>query len=193
MKSLYSVRNVDVYKEEMMTNLEKVLSQYAAYHLDHKNIISHFIGIPLIVFSVMCLTARAGVMLGGVELTLALVLLIASVIYYLRLDLIFGVMMLIIFAVMYPFAYLIAQLNMTAWLMIGIGIFVIGWIIQFIGHFYEKKKPAFVDDLIGLAIGPLFVLAEAVFLLGFRKDIEKRMLDEAHKQRQAMDAHAVQV
>ncbi len=44
-----------------------------------------------------------------------------------------------------------------------------------------------MDDVIGLAIGPLFVLAEMVFMLGFRKDIEQRMLDEARKQRAAMD------
>ncbi len=52
-----------------------------------------------------------------------------------------------------------------SWLIWSVGIFVVGWIIQFIGHYYEKKKPAFMDDVIGLAIGPLFVLAEFVFLL----------------------------
>ncbi len=55
------------------------------------------------------------------------------------------------------------------------------------------KKPAFMDDVIGLAIGPLFVLAEMVFMLGFRKDIEQRMLDEARKQRAAMDNKHVSV
>ena len=44
-----------------------------------------------------------------------------------------------------------------------------------------------MDDVIGLAIGPLFVLSEMVFMLGFRKDIEQRMLDEARKQRATMD------
>lgn len=39
-----------------MTKLEQLLSQYAAYHLDQKNIYTHFVGIPLIVFSIMCLT-----------------------------------------------------------------------------------------------------------------------------------------
>lgn len=33
-----------------MTNLERLLSQYAAYHLDRNNIVTHFVGIPLIVF-----------------------------------------------------------------------------------------------------------------------------------------------
>ena len=64
-----------------MTKLEQLLSQYAAYHLDHKNILTHFVGIPLIVFAIVCLTARAGVVLSGMELTLALVILIASGMY----------------------------------------------------------------------------------------------------------------
>lgn len=174
-----------------MTKLEQLLSQYAAYHLDQKNIYTHFIGIPLIVFSIICLTARAGVIISGVELTLALGLLLASTLYYLSLDRIFGLIMLLIYALAYPFAYRIAQLDTAVWLSLSIGIFVVGWVFQFVGHFYEKKKPAFMDDVIGLAIGPLFVLAEMVFMLGFRKELEQRMLAEARKQRAAMDATTV--
>lgn len=57
-----------------MSNLEQQLSKYAAYHLNHKNILTHFIGIPLIVFSILCLTAKAGVDIGSFKLTLAIVL-----------------------------------------------------------------------------------------------------------------------
>ena len=53
----------------------------------------------------------------------------------------------------------------------GIGLFVVGWLIQFIGHYYEGKKPAFVDDIMGLIIGPLFVVAEVVFALGLRASV----------------------
>ena len=175
-----------------MSNLEQKLSQYAAYHLNHQNILTHFVGIPLIVFSIMCLTARAGLMISGFELTLALLLIIASVIYYLSLDKIFGLIMLLVFAVTYPLALMIAKMSLMSWLIWSVGIFVVGWIIQFIGHYYEKKKPAFMDDVIGLAIGPLFVLAEFVFLLGFRKELEQRMLTEARRQRAEMDAKSLQ-
>ncbi len=176
-----------------MTKLEQLLSQYAAYHLDQKNIYTHFIGIPMIVFSIICLTARAGVIIPGGELTLALILLLASCIYYFSLDRIFGLIMLVIYAIAYPFAYKIAQLDTTSWLGLSIGIFVVGWVFQFVGHFYEKKKPAFTDDIIGLAIGPLFVLAEMVFMLGFRKELEQRIQEEARKQRVAMDTKNVNV
>lgn len=170
-----------------MTNLERLLSQYAAYHLDQKNIVTHFVGIPLIVFSILCLTARAGVEISGVSVTLALILIVLSAIYYISLDKFFGILMLIIFIAAYPLAVKIAVLPMWSWLGASIGIFVVGWVFQFVGHYFEKKKPAFVDDLIGLAIGPLFVLAEFVFLLGFRKQLHQRILKEAQMKRAEMD------
>ena len=87
-----------------MSNLEQQLSKYAAYHLNHKNILTHFIGIPLIVFSILCLTARAGIDIGNFKLTLAIVLIAMSSIYYLFLDKVFGLLMLIILAAVYPLA-----------------------------------------------------------------------------------------
>ncbi len=176
-----------------MTKLEKLLSQYAAYHLDRKNVLTHFIGIPLIVFAIICLTAKVGFVVAGFPVTLALLLIVVSVIYYLSLDLIFGVVMAAIFAIAYPYALIITEMSITHWLTFSISTFVIGWIFQFIGHFYEKKKPAFMDDIVGLAVGPLFVLAELVFLIGLRKPLEERMLAEAKRLRLEMDGKSVKV
>ncbi|GFD75804.1 hypothetical protein ACI7YQ_13725 [Alteromonas marina] len=44
-----------------------------------------------------------------------------------------------------------------------------------VGHHFEGKKPAFVDDIMGLAIGPLFVLAELSFDLGLRKALKEEI------------------
>ena len=176
-----------------MTKLEQLLSQYAAYHLDHKYFLTHFVGIPLFVFSILCLTARAGFMLSGMELTLALGLIVVTSLYYFSLDRIFAFIMLIVLVAAYPLALKIAHLEFAAWLSLSIGIFVVGWVFQFIGHFYEKKKPAFMDDVVGLAVGPLFVLAEMVFMLGFRKELEQRMLDHAHILRAEMDAKSIHI
>ncbi len=172
-----------------MSNLEQELSKYAAYHLNHKNILTHFIGIPLIVFSILCLTARAGVDIGSFKITLAMVLIAASTIYYLLLDKIFGLIMLIILVAVYPLASQIAEFSLGQWLAASIGFFVVGWVFQFVGHYFEKKKPAFVDDVIGLAIGPLFVLAEFIFMLGFRKSLHARILQEARSKREMMDSN----
>ena len=68
--------------------------------------------------------------------------------------------------------------SVSAWLVWGVGFFVVGWLIQFVGHWYEGRKPAFADDIVGLLVGPLFVTAEAMFLLGWNKpllaEIERR-------------------
>jgi uncharacterized membrane protein YGL010W len=50
---------------------------------------------------------------------------------------------------------------------------VFGWILQFIGHGWEGKKPAFLDDVMGLAIGPLFVTAEAFFALRKKRELKE--------------------
>ena len=70
----------------------------------------------------------------------------------------------------------IAALDTGLWLAISVGIFLGGWVLQFIGHYYEGKKPAFVDDIMGLAIGPLFVLAEVSFELGCRQPLQQEVV-----------------
>lgn len=156
-----------------MKTIQENLSQYAAYHRDRRNIFTHFIGIPMIVLAVVILLSRPAYTLGGLPLSPAVWAVIASVIYYLMLDVRMGIVMGITYAAMLWVGTQIAPLATSIWLAWGIGLFVVGWIIQFIGHYFEGRKPAFMDDIMGLAIGPLFVAAELAFLLGLRKDLEK--------------------
>lgn len=149
------------------------LANYAAYHRDRRNIATHLIGVPMIVFAVVILLARPEVEVYGVHLTPAVAALVASGIYYLLLDVGLGLTLTAIIAAMTWVAGLIASQGMAIWLATGIGLFVVGWIIQFVGHYYEGRKPAFVDDLLGLLIGPLFVLAEIVFALNMRRSLLK--------------------
>jgi uncharacterized membrane protein YGL010W len=78
--------------------------------------------------------------------------------------------------------------NATGIVSIGIGLFILGWIIQFIGHYYEKAKPAFVDDLSQFAIGPLFLMAETYFALGLEKDLEDKITPLAIQKRKELTA-----
>lgn len=163
-----------------MKNLTEQLSQYAAYHRDRRNIVTHFVGIPMIVLAVAVLLARpAFAHWGGVAISPATVLTLAIVAYYLRLDLRLGGVMAALLGLALWLAQVAATQPTGVWLAVGVGLFVAGWVIQFIGHWYEGRKPAFVDDLVGLVIGPLFVVAEAGFLLGLRRtlqeDIEARV------------------
>ncbi len=168
------LRTVDI----AMKNFIEHLSSYAEYHRDSRNILTHLVGVPVIVFAVIVLLSRPAFEIAGLTLTPAIVGYVASIIFYLRLNVIFGILMAALMAAGIYGANSIAASSTTVWLSTGIGLFVGGWIVQFIGHHYEGKKPAFVDDLMGLLIGPLFVLAEVLFALGLfqslKSDIESR-------------------
>lgn len=155
-----------------MKSMIDQLANYAAYHRDRRNIWTHFIGIPMIMFSVVILLSRPFFgEVGSISLNPAIFAAIIVGLYYLRLDLRFGILMSLILALMVVLAYPIAEAGMNTWLGWGIGLFVVGWIIQAVGHIFEGRKPAFLDDLIGLIIGPLFVTVEIVCALGMRKEV----------------------
>lgn len=164
-----------------MKTLTEHLSQYALYHRDQRNIRTHYVGIPLIVVAIFGLLSLPLVSVAGIMLTPALLLFIATAIFYFRLDLRFGLVMLLVSGSCFALATLLAAQPFAIWLASSVGLFVVGWVLQFIGHYYEGKKPAFVDDIVGLFVGPLFVVAEIGFTLGLRKELQHEIEQRAGK------------
>ena len=154
-----------------MKSLVDHLSQYAAYHRDKRNILTHFVGIPLIVIAVAVLLSRP----QWAGISPAVFVMIASAVFYLRLDVRLGVLMTVLLGLAVWLGHSLAALSTGAWLSWGVGLFVIGWVIQFVGHYYEGRKPAFIDDVTGLIVGPLFVVVELFFLLGWRQDLQREI------------------
>lgn len=161
-----------------MKTLNQQLTQYAAYHRDKRNVFTHFIGIPMIVIAVAILLSRPAINLEGFLITPALLIVLIMQLYYLKLDIRFGLAMSFMLVPSLWVGHVLAGSNTTLWLGSGIGLFVVGWIIQFVGHVYEQRKPAFFDDVMGLAIGPLFVMAELAFLMGMRQDVQTAVESE---------------
>ncbi len=157
----------------MMKTLTENLIQYAAYHRNSKNIATHLVGIPMIVLAVVILLERVTFDLAGLPISLATVVVIALNIYYMKLDIKFGYAMSIFLLFCLWVAQQIAVQEFGTWLVFGLGLFILGWIIQFIGHYFEGRKPAFMDDIIGLLIGPLFVAAEIAFMFKWRLEIKQ--------------------
>ena len=58
----------------IMRTLEQHITQYAAYHRDRRNIATHFIGVPMIVFAVLLALTVPQVPMGEVRVSVALVM-----------------------------------------------------------------------------------------------------------------------
>lgn len=164
-----------------MQNATDLVAGYAAYHRDRRNIISHSVGVPVIVFAIGVLLARPSVAVGDWLLTPASVAFAGVAAWYLtRGDLVLGAVTSIAIAVLLLLGHRAAHVGgVLPWLTWGLGAFLVGWAIQFAGHWYEGRKPAFVDDLVSLLVGPMFVVAEALFEAGWNEpmqaEIERRV------------------
>ena len=148
------------------------LSNYASYHRDRRNIWTHFVGVPMIVLSIIILFSRHSYEFLGLQFSVATWILMAVVSVYFKLDFKLSVALIAFFSLCLVIGHSMAGLDFAMWLTIALGLFVLGWAFQFLGHYYEGKKPAFLDDVAGLLIGPLFVAAEAAFVMGLRKPLQ---------------------
>jgi uncharacterized membrane protein YGL010W len=156
----------------------ELLSQYAEYHRDRRNIATHFVGVPMIMFGALVLLSRPAFEWGGLTLSPAWLLLALIIAWTLsRGAAALGLVTATVWLVLAWLAHRIEGGTGT-WLAWGAGFFIVGWVIQFVGHYYEGRKPAFVDDLVGLFVAPMFVLLEMLAPAGlFRSlmaEVERR-------------------
>ena len=129
--------------------LTRLFEDYASYHRHPVNKLCHYIGIPLIVFTIMGLLWKLSPVAASV---VAL-----AVIFY---DLKFSVRLTVLFAAFVVVSAALAPPLPAAVLWAG---FVLGWALQFAGHFlYEKKAPAFFENLRQLLVGPLWIIGTLV-------------------------------
>ena len=144
------------------------LASYAAVHRDRRNKATHFVGIPVIVFSLLLLLTNWH---------LALPMAVIAVAGWLVLDLGIGLAMAVLMAAAWAAAEALAgALGSPAavWTAFGV-LFVGGWILQFLGHHYEGKRPALLDNIFQAFIGPMLLVAEAMVAAGYRPDLARAM------------------
>lgn len=130
-------------------DIHTLLAQYSESHRNHTNELIHFICVPVIVFTLLGI-------IWWIHPLAAVTVVLASLWYYLKLSKPFAIGMLAMATLMLG---VLSMLPPASVLPLSIGIFVLAWIGQFIGHHIEGKKPSFLDDVRFLLIGPLFVLS----------------------------------
>lgn len=129
-----------------MKNIEAWMDEYAESHQNTTNKKIHWVCVPAILFSIIGILAHFSALLTAL-------LLVLSLIFYARLDLVLAVAMSALILVM---AWLIFILPVGTGFYIAL--FIFAWVGQFYGHKVEGKKPSFFKDLQFLLIGPLWCM-----------------------------------
>jgi uncharacterized membrane protein YGL010W len=159
-----------------MKTLEEQMSFYAAYHQDARNKATHFIGVPLIMLAILVPLTWLRVDLAGFGVSAAMLLAAAVLAYYFVLDVPLALAMLLVIGLLIWLAEAIASLGAArGWAWFGV-LFVGGWILQLVGHAFEGRKPALVDNLFQIFVAPIFLAAEVFFALGFKKELHEKVL-----------------
>lgn len=147
------------------------MRMYADCHRDPRNRATHFIGVPAIVFALMAAFARVD--LGVVSL--AALAAAAAAAFYLwldwRLGLATGATLFLLLAAAEWSAGGSAASGWTLFLAFFLG----GWAFQLWGHAFERRKPALLDNALQALIAPIFLVAEAAFALGLRRELRAQI------------------
>ena len=137
--------------------VDQLIAHYGQNHQNPSNELIHFIAIPLIMLSLIG-------MLFALHPFVAYAFIAASMVYYARLSAVFLLTMVVWSAL----TLAVVMAMGTNVLPISVAIFVGAWILQFIGHKLEGKKPSFFEDIQYLWVGPLFVLSKLFGRLGVK-------------------------
>ncbi|HEY6822784.1 MAG TPA: Mpo1-like protein [Burkholderiales bacterium] len=166
-----------------MKNLADQMALYAAYHQDARNKATHFAGVPAIMLALFIPLSWPRVEAGPLSISAAMVLGGAVVLYYFMLDVPLALAMLAVTAAFIALAQTVAALGAAqGWIAFG-ALFAGGWTLQLIGHAFEGRKPALVDNVFQVFIAPIFLCAEIFFALGYRPELHAAVQERAQRLR----------
>lgn len=164
-----------------MKSLEQQMAFYAAYHRNPWNRLTHFIGVPIIIFAILLALSWLRFPVAGFEPTGAMVFAAIVLGYYFALDVPLAIAMTAFVLPVLYVADLAARVSWQASLTLFLLTFVGGWIAQLVGHVFEGRKPALTANLFQIFVAPIFLAAEIAFALGLRRDTQRRVEKLSHR------------
>ena len=161
-----------------MKTLEEQMAIYAAYHRNRWNKLTHFVGVPAIVFAILIPMAWIDL---GAGFNLARLFVAAVLIYYFHLDATLALAMTVLVAALLYAAERVADMSAwVGWIWFA-AFFVGGWTFQLVGHAFEGRKPALADNLFQIFVAPIFLVAEAFFALRLKRELLNRVEERLRK------------
>jgi uncharacterized membrane protein YGL010W len=147
-------------------------AEYGASHQDPTNELIHWICVPLIGFSVLGFIWAIPVPVGWEEslpwFNWSLVAIALATLFYAWLSLPLAIGLLGCMTVCQTIHLRIeARAPWPVWKVCAV-VFVLAWIGQFIGHKIEKKKPAFLQGVFFLLIGPAWLMSKVYQKVGLK-------------------------
>ena len=146
-----------------MKTAQEWFDAYGESHQNGTNKLIHWFCIPLIIFSLfgMLMAIPFPESLFGLYFNAAGFVLFLSLVFYLRLSFSLFLGFFIVGSLLLFVNYKLFQaigMDNGEMALISLGIFVLAWIGQFVGHKIEGAKPSFFEDLQFLMIGPAWLL-----------------------------------
>lgn len=155
-----------------MDGLVRILASYGRFHRDRRNRLTHYLGVPAIIYSILTPAAMCVVAVGDARISLDRILVAIAAIAYLGLDLRFGLALTVILSLLASAAEVMTPRDApAAWAEAGI-VFGLGWALQLLGHRLEGNRPALLTNLAQIFVAPLFLVAELGFALGLRRSLQ---------------------
>ncbi|UXI68853.1 DUF962 domain-containing protein [Tahibacter amnicola] len=148
--------------------VDRWLGNYAEDHRDPTNILIHWVCVPLILWTVIAFLWIIPVppALGRQGFWAAAGMFFAFA-FYMRLSRVLALSMAAVFIAMALLTEgLYRVLGPQNLLYLAIGVFVVAWVAQFVGHKIEGKRPSFFTDLAYLLIGPAWITAKVLRRMG---------------------------
>ncbi|ANF49293.1 hypothetical protein A0O34_01415 [Chryseobacterium glaciei] len=156
-----------------MRKIDLLFAEYAESHRNSTNKLIHWICVPLIFWTILGFISLIPSMsicfryIGCISYV-SLFAMVLVTIFYMRLSFLIGLIMLLVMTLMESFAYGInIRFKENSWL-VYLAVFIVTWILQFVGHKIEGKKPSFLKDLQFLLVGPIWLLSFVLKKLGIK-------------------------
>jgi len=162
---------------------QRQLVEYADYHRDQRNCLMHVIGNPILFVAAVLPLSLLSVTVFGIPTSAATLLVIPALILWIAWDV--GIGMAIVGAaipLLFVAATIVKHVSVTTVWIITALLIVIGWALQIVGHqYFERRRPALLDNPIHMLISPMYIFAKLFVALGFRRDLAA-LLQESSKQ-----------
>ncbi len=129
--------------------------QYGESHQNKTNVMIHAIAVPSIYFVTLGLLWSIPVpeFIAQFSVTWAHIIAIPVLYYYFSLSGPIGAAMTLLTIACFGGVKLLIWFEISVW-QFCLSLFVVMWVLQFIGHKIEGKKPSFFEDLRFLLVGP---------------------------------------